>query len=74
MRRNFEASLKVLAKFCELVDDVTFPQVSTGAISTIINAEGASALKELFDNGRIRELRTPGMTTAGYAATMVLDE
>ena len=71
VRQNFETSVNVLRKFCEVVE-VAFPPISTAAISTIINAEGATALKELLDNGRIRELRTASMAPAGYAATMVL--
>ena len=71
VRQNFETSVNVLRKFCEVVE-VAFPPISTAAISTIINAEGAAALKELLDNGRIRELRTASMAPAGYAATMVL--
>ncbi len=69
---NFEQSLKVLAKFCDIADAVAFPNMPFGpVVSLIIEAEGASALRDLIESGRIRELRSAQMPHAAYAALMV---
>jgi Asp-tRNA(Asn)/Glu-tRNA(Gln) amidotransferase A subunit family amidase len=41
-------------------------------VGTIVNAEGASAFRELLENGRCRELRAARDRWGGYAGTMVL--
>lgn len=71
VRENFEESLKVLAKFADLTEAVVFPTMPFGPVVTaIINAEGASALRDLIDDGKMQELRDPQLRYAGYAAAM----
>jgi aspartyl-tRNA(Asn)/glutamyl-tRNA(Gln) amidotransferase subunit A len=72
VRDNFEQSLKVLAKSCEIVDAVAFPSMPFGqTVGTIISAEGASAFRDWIEAGRLRELRTSEMHPAACAATML---
>lgn len=72
VRENFEQSLKALAKFCEVADAVTFPNMPFGpVVGTIISAEGASAFREMIEAGRLRELRTAEMHPAACAASMI---
>ena len=53
VRDNFEESLKILAKFCDIVENVPYPESPFGpVVSTIINAEGASALRTLIESGQ----------------------
>lgn len=73
VRENFERSLKVLAKFCDITDAVVFPSMPFGpVVGTIIEAEGASAFRELIESGRIQELRSTRLRYAAYSASMVL--
>jgi len=73
VRKNFEASLKVLGTFCDVVPDVEFPEFPYGAaVGTIVSAEGASAFRDLIESGRARELKVPNDRWGGYAASMTL--
>ncbi len=73
VRTNFENSLQVLAKFCDIVENVPYPNLPFGpVVGTIVNAEGASALRTLIESGKMKELRTPEMHYSGYSASMVL--
>src|SRR5262249_34390261 len=52
VKKNFEDSVKVLAKFAEIEEDVAFPNLPFGpVVGTIVNAEGASALRDLIESG-----------------------
>jgi len=73
VRKNFEASLKVLGKFADIEEDVAFPNMPWGpVISTIVNAEGASALRDLIESGDCKKLKSVSDQWGGYAASMVL--
>ncbi len=73
VRRNFEASLKILAEFADIFPDVAFPEFPYGpAVGTIVSAEGASAFRDLVESGRSKELRVPNDRWGGYAASMTL--
>jgi aspartyl-tRNA(Asn)/glutamyl-tRNA(Gln) amidotransferase subunit A len=73
VRKNFEESRKVLGTFCDVVEDVEFPDFPYGpAVGTIVAAEGASAFRDLIENGRAKELKVPNDRWGGYAASMVL--
>jgi aspartyl-tRNA(Asn)/glutamyl-tRNA(Gln) amidotransferase subunit A len=70
VRDNFNAALKVLAKTCDLVEDVQYPSLPFGpVVSVVIQAEGACALRTLIESGQMRELRTASMHAAGCAAS-----
>src|ERR1700730_4006735 len=73
VRENFEQALKVLAKFCDLGDAATFPNMPFGpVVSTIIQAEGASAFRGLLENGRCSELRAVNDRFGGYTGMTIL--
>lgn len=69
---NFEASLRVIADFAELVPDVELPDHPYGtAASLIIDAEGASAFEDLLETGRAKLLSAPEDRHGGYSGTVV---
>src|SRR5207249_294332 len=71
VKKNFEESLKVLAKFAEVVEGVELPNLPFGeVVGTIIKAEGASAFRELLESGKASKLRDPDDHWGGYAASM----
>jgi aspartyl-tRNA(Asn)/glutamyl-tRNA(Gln) amidotransferase subunit A len=73
VRKNFEEALKVLGTFCDITQDVAYPELPFGpAVGTIVAAEGASAFRDLIESGRVKELRVPNDRWGGYAASMVL--
>src|SRR5262249_38173940 len=58
VKKNFEDSLQVLAKFADLVEDVEYPSQPYGpVVGTIINAEGASAFRDLIESGDCKKLK-----------------
>src|SRR5439155_15443760 len=72
VRDNFEASLKVLANFCELVEDVELPKLPFGpVIGTIVNAEGASAFRDLLESGKAKDLRAANDKWGGYPGLLL---
>jgi aspartyl-tRNA(Asn)/glutamyl-tRNA(Gln) amidotransferase subunit A len=73
VRDNFRDSVKVLSKFCDITDDVPFPDLAFGpVVNVVINAEGANSFRELIESGRINEIRTAQMKTGSVAASMTL--
>ncbi len=73
VKKNFEEAVKVLSRFAEIVDAVEFPDMPFGpVIGTIVDAEGASAFRDLLESGRAGELRAARDRWGGYAASMVL--
>jgi aspartyl-tRNA(Asn)/glutamyl-tRNA(Gln) amidotransferase subunit A len=73
VKKNFEESVKVLAKFADIEEDVAFPSLPFGpVVGTIVNAEGASALRDLIESGDCKKLKAANDQWGGYAASMVL--
>jgi aspartyl-tRNA(Asn)/glutamyl-tRNA(Gln) amidotransferase subunit A len=72
VRANFLASLDVLRRFADVEMDVSLPKFPYGpAVGTIVDAEGASAFRELIESGRVSELASPEGRVGGYAASLV---
>lgn len=72
VRKNFLASLDVLRRFADVQMDVELPQFPYGpTVGTIVDAEGASAFRELIESGRVSELASPEGRVGGYAASLV---
>jgi aspartyl-tRNA(Asn)/glutamyl-tRNA(Gln) amidotransferase subunit A len=72
VKKNFEDSLKVLGGFCEIVPEVAFPDMPFGeVVSTIVQAEGASAFRDLIESGDCSQLRAVNDKSGGYANSMV---
>lgn len=72
VRKNFLASLEVLRRFADVEMDVKLPEFAYGpAVGTIVDAEGASAFRDLIESGRVKELASPEGRVGGYAASLV---
>jgi len=69
---NFLASLDWLKKNAQVTMDVTLPDFPYGAVvGTIVNAEGASAFRDLIESGRVKELAVPEDRIGGYSMLLV---
>jgi aspartyl-tRNA(Asn)/glutamyl-tRNA(Gln) amidotransferase subunit A len=69
---NFLASLEVLRRFADVEMDVKLPDFPYGpSVGTIVDAEGASAFRDLIESGRVAELASPEGRVGGYAASLV---
>ncbi len=72
VRENFLRSLDVLRKSATIEMDVALPDFPYGvAVGTIVDAEGASAFRDLIESGRVKELASAEGRTGGYAALLV---
>jgi aspartyl-tRNA(Asn)/glutamyl-tRNA(Gln) amidotransferase subunit A len=72
VRKNFLASLEVLRRFADVEMEVRLPDFPYGpAVGTIVDAEGASAFRDLIESGRVAELASPEGRVGGYAASLV---
>ncbi|HEX8709761.1 MAG TPA: amidase [Pyrinomonadaceae bacterium] len=72
VRENFLRSLDVLRKFADIEMDVKLPDFPYGpAVGTIVDAEGASAFRDLIESGRVKDLASPTGRVGGYAASLV---
>ncbi len=68
VNKNFLASLDVLRRFASVEMDVKMPDFPYGpAVGTIVDAEGASAFRDLIESGRVSELASPEGRVGGYA-------
>ena len=65
--KNFNASLKVLGQFADVVENVTLPDKPYGLIlGTLLNGECASAFRDLIESGKSKELQSPADRVGGY--------
>jgi aspartyl-tRNA(Asn)/glutamyl-tRNA(Gln) amidotransferase subunit A len=72
VRENFLRSLDVLKQFAALETDVKLPDFPYGpAVGTIVDAEGASAFRDLIESGRVQELMSPSGRVGGFSASLV---
>jgi aspartyl-tRNA(Asn)/glutamyl-tRNA(Gln) amidotransferase subunit A len=72
VRDNFLRSLEALKKFASIELDVKLPDFPYGpAVGTIVDAEGASAFRDLIETGRVEELASPTGRVGGYSASLV---
>jgi aspartyl-tRNA(Asn)/glutamyl-tRNA(Gln) amidotransferase subunit A len=73
VKKNFETSVAVLRNFCNISEDVEFPNLPYGpVVGTIVEAEGASAFRDLVESGKSKQLRAANDKWGGYPASMVL--
>jgi aspartyl-tRNA(Asn)/glutamyl-tRNA(Gln) amidotransferase subunit A len=72
VRENFMRSLEVLKRFATVEMNVKLPDFPYGpAVGTIVDAEGASAFRDLIESGRVQELASPSGRIGGYSASLV---
>lgn len=68
--KNFEEAVKALKGFCDIEDDVPFPDFPSGrAISTIIRSDAVAAFRGLIESGAVRRLRAAGRKRSGFSTT-----
>jgi aspartyl-tRNA(Asn)/glutamyl-tRNA(Gln) amidotransferase subunit A len=72
VNKNFLASVEVLKRFADVQTDVKLPEFPYGpSVGTIVDAEGASAFRDLIESGRVAELASPEGRVGGFAASLV---
>jgi len=72
VRENFLASLEWLKRTAQVTMDVKLPDFPYGAVvGTIVDAEGASAFRDLIESGRVKELAVPEDRIGGYGMLLV---
>ncbi len=72
VRENFLASVEWLKGIGDVQMDVKLPDFPYGAVvGTIVDAEGASAFRDLIESGRVKDLAVPEDRIGGYAMLLV---
>ncbi len=70
---NFRAAVDVLAKWCDVDKEVALPALPYGPVlSIILGAEGASALRDVWESGDALKLKSTNMRVGGFAAQATL--
>jgi len=73
VKENFRRSLDVLHSFAKIDEDVEFPDFPwSAAVGIIVDAEGASAFRDLIESGGTRKLRAAADRVGGYPAIVTL--
>jgi aspartyl-tRNA(Asn)/glutamyl-tRNA(Gln) amidotransferase subunit A len=73
VQKNFEDAVKALRQIADIVEAVEYPDLPFGpAVGTVIDAEAASAFRDLIDSGKCQQLRALNDKWGGYAGSMVL--
>jgi aspartyl-tRNA(Asn)/glutamyl-tRNA(Gln) amidotransferase subunit A len=68
---HFEQALSVLRDVADVEEDVPFPDLPyRDAVGVIVDAEGASAFRDLIESGRVKQLRDASDRVGGYAMMM----
>ena len=74
VRENFLRALDVIKRVTNIriEMDVKLPDFPYGpVVGTIVDAEGASAFRDLIESGRVNELASPSGRVGGYSASLV---
>ncbi|GIW82586.1 MAG: amidase [Gemmatales bacterium] len=73
VKRNFEESVRVLRQFADIDEDVSLPDLPFGpVVGTIVDAEGASAFRDLIESGKCRQLKNAKDKWGGYPGSVIL--
>jgi aspartyl-tRNA(Asn)/glutamyl-tRNA(Gln) amidotransferase subunit A len=68
---HFKQALSVLRDVADLEEDVPFPDLPyRDAVGVIVDAEGASAFRDLIESGKAKRLRDASDRVGGYAMMM----
>ena len=68
---RFGEALSALRDVADLEEDVLFPDLPyREAVGTIVDAEGAAALRDLIESGKVKRLRDAADRVGGYAMMM----
>ncbi|HEX9929201.1 MAG TPA: amidase [Pyrinomonadaceae bacterium] len=72
VRDNFLGSIELLKNFADVRMDVKLPDFPYGpAVGTIVDAEGASAFRDLIESGEVKKLASPSGQIGGFSASLV---
>lgn len=72
VRDNFLRSVELLKNFADVQTDVKLPDFPYGpVVGTIVDAEGASAFRDLIESGEVKKLASPSGQIGGFAASLV---
>jgi aspartyl-tRNA(Asn)/glutamyl-tRNA(Gln) amidotransferase subunit A len=72
VRDNFLRSIELLKNFADVQMDVKLPDFPYGpVVGTIVDAEGASAFRDLIESGEVKKLASPSGQIGGYSASLV---
>jgi aspartyl-tRNA(Asn)/glutamyl-tRNA(Gln) amidotransferase subunit A len=72
VRDNFLRSIELLKTFADVRMDVKLPDFPYGAaVGTIVDAEGASAFRDLIESGEVKKLASPSGQIGGFSASLV---
>ncbi|HEX8267963.1 MAG TPA: amidase [Pyrinomonadaceae bacterium] len=72
VRDNFLRSIELLKNFADVQMDVKLPDFPYGpAVGTIVDAEGASAFRDLIESGEVKKLVSPSGQIGGFSASLV---
>jgi aspartyl-tRNA(Asn)/glutamyl-tRNA(Gln) amidotransferase subunit A len=73
VKRNFDKAVEVLTPVAEIVPDVALPDLPfSEVVGTIVNAEAASAFRDLLESGQAKLLRAANDRWGGFADSTVL--
>jgi len=68
---GFREALSVLRDVADMEDDVPLPDLPyREAVGVIVDAEGASAFRDLIESGRVKQLRDASDRVGGFAMIM----
>jgi aspartyl-tRNA(Asn)/glutamyl-tRNA(Gln) amidotransferase subunit A len=71
VEERFGEALSALRDVADLEEDVPFPDLPyREAVGTIVDAEGAAALRDLIESGKVKRLRDAADRVGGYAMMM----
>jgi aspartyl-tRNA(Asn)/glutamyl-tRNA(Gln) amidotransferase subunit A len=72
VKENFLQSVKVLAEFADIGQDVELPNYPYGPIlGTVMAAESAAAFREQVDSGQMREMANSVDRVDGYVGSLI---
>ncbi|HEX8398856.1 MAG TPA: amidase [Pyrinomonadaceae bacterium] len=72
VRDNFLRSIELLKNFADVRMDIKLPDFPYGAaVGTIVDAEGASAFRDLIESGEVKKLASPSGQIGGFSASLV---
>jgi len=70
VKKNFEDAVRVLRTFCDVGDEVPFPEFPYAqAMSTIIKSDAAAAFHDLIESGGTHELRAATDERSGFSTS-----
>jgi aspartyl-tRNA(Asn)/glutamyl-tRNA(Gln) amidotransferase subunit A len=70
VRKNFEDAVNALRAFCDVTDDVPFPDFPYGqAVATIIRSDAAAAFRDLIESGGTQRLRAATDERSGFSTS-----